>query len=149
MKNQMTEVKSASQEPVALPAELADQLAELLAEALVADLREFPNLAENKADEEISVDSPRGYDRKRSEEETIATPFGFPRSESVDRTSNRTTRGRRRHCCKDRGAKQTKIDDARTQRKAPHRPRSGRNAPCTADREDLDRLIDRRKDSGQ
>ena len=59
----MTEIESASQ-PDALPAELADQLAELLAEALVADLREFPNLAENKADEEISVDSPRGYDRR-------------------------------------------------------------------------------------
>ena len=148
MRNQMTEVESASQ-PDALPAELADQLAELLAEALMADLREFPNLVENKADKEISVDSPRGCDRRGAGEETVARPFEFPRSESVGGTSIRTTRGRRRHCCKDRGAKQTKIDDARTQRKAPHRPRSGRNAPCTADREDLDRLIDRWKDSGQ
>ena len=56
-----------------LPATLIDQLAELLAEALVADLKEFPNLGENKAEEETSVSSPTGYDRTGPRDETVAS----------------------------------------------------------------------------
>ncbi len=56
-----------------LGAHLADQLAELLAEALVADLKEFPNLGENKAEEETSVSSPTGYDRTGPRDETVAS----------------------------------------------------------------------------
>jgi hypothetical protein len=47
----------------ALPREVAHELASLLAEALVADLRAFPNLAANKATAEATVSSPWGHDR--------------------------------------------------------------------------------------
>ena len=56
-----------------LPATLIDQLAELLAEALVADLKEFPNLVQNKRDEDASVGSPTGYDRRGPRDETVAS----------------------------------------------------------------------------
>ncbi len=56
-----------------LSATLIDQVAELLAEALVADLKEFPNLVQNKPDGDASVGSPTGYDRTGPRDETVAS----------------------------------------------------------------------------
>ena len=56
-----------------LSATLIDQVAELLAEALVVDLKEFPNLVQNKPDGDASVGSPTGYDRRGPRDETVAS----------------------------------------------------------------------------
>ncbi len=52
-----------AQEPREMPPELVEELAELLAQALLADLRQHPNLAELKAKEQATVVSPTGIDR--------------------------------------------------------------------------------------
>ena len=49
--------------PPPLPPELVEALAGLLAEAIVADIRQFPNLAELCANQESTVESPWGHDR--------------------------------------------------------------------------------------
>jgi hypothetical protein len=50
----------------ALPPQLIEDLAALLAGALVADIRQFPNLAELKTNEVPTVESPRGHDRRQA-----------------------------------------------------------------------------------
>jgi hypothetical protein len=49
-----------------LPPELIEALATLLADALVADIRQYPNLAEVQANQEPTVESPSGFNRRRS-----------------------------------------------------------------------------------
>ena len=56
---------TAPSEPLPLPPELIDELARLLAEAIVADIRQYPNLAELKANSEATVESPSGHHRRR------------------------------------------------------------------------------------
>jgi hypothetical protein len=46
-----------------LPPELIDALARLLADALIADIRQYPNLAELKVKCEPTVESPSGLNR--------------------------------------------------------------------------------------
>ena len=46
-----------------LPPELVEDLARLLADALVADIRQYPNLAELQAKSDPTVESPSGHDR--------------------------------------------------------------------------------------
>ena len=53
-------------EPLPLPPELVEDLARLLADALVADIRQYPNLAELEAKRESTVESPSGRHRRRS-----------------------------------------------------------------------------------
>jgi hypothetical protein len=48
-----------------LPPELVDALADLLAEAIVADIRQYPNLAELQWNLEPTVESPSGLNRTR------------------------------------------------------------------------------------
>jgi hypothetical protein len=55
---------TAPSEPLPLPPELIEELARLLAEAIVADIRQYPNLTELKANSEATVESPSGPDRK-------------------------------------------------------------------------------------
>jgi hypothetical protein len=45
------------------PPELVEDLAQFLADAIIADIREYPNLAELKAKPESTVESPSGLDR--------------------------------------------------------------------------------------
>ena len=52
-------------EPLPLPPELVEDLARLLADALVADIRQYPNLAELEAKRESTVESPSGLNRRR------------------------------------------------------------------------------------
>jgi len=56
--------RSGSSPPAELPDELIEELAALLASALVADIRKFPNLAEIQANHHRTVESPRGHDRR-------------------------------------------------------------------------------------
>jgi hypothetical protein len=53
-----------SPDPLPLPPELVEDLARFLAEALVADIRQYPNLAELQAKVESTVESPSGLDRR-------------------------------------------------------------------------------------
>ncbi len=46
------------------PPQLADALAELLAEALVAELMESPNPTKEQAELDATVESPPGHDRR-------------------------------------------------------------------------------------
>lgn len=48
-----------------LPPELVEALANLLAEAIVADIRQFPNLAELQPNHKPMVESPSGLNRRR------------------------------------------------------------------------------------
>jgi hypothetical protein len=50
----------------ALPPQLIEDLAALLASALVADIRQFPNLAEIQANHDPTVESPRGRNRREA-----------------------------------------------------------------------------------
>ena len=52
---------AAGQSP--LPPELVEDLARFLADAIVADIRQYPNLAELKAKRESTVESPSGLNR--------------------------------------------------------------------------------------
>jgi hypothetical protein len=47
-----------------LPPELVEALASLLADALVADIRQFPNFAELQPNHEPTVESPSGLHRR-------------------------------------------------------------------------------------
>ena len=51
-------------DPPPLPAELIEDLARLLAEALIADIRQYPNLAEVQSNREATVESPSGLNHK-------------------------------------------------------------------------------------
>jgi hypothetical protein len=57
-----------------IPPGLANDLAELLAEALVADLRAFPNVAADQAVAEATVNSPWGHDRRSETAPTTRPP---------------------------------------------------------------------------
>ena len=46
-----------------LPAHLVDQLADILAEALVADVQQFPSLEATRPLAASTANSPRGFDR--------------------------------------------------------------------------------------
>ena len=63
-----------------LPPDLVEALATLLADALVADICQFPNLAELQRNHELTVESPSGHHRRPSR-----TP----------RPASRSSRGRR------------------------------------------------------
>ena len=52
-------------EPLPLPPELIEDLARLFAEAIVADIRQYPNLADLKANQQVTGSSPSGHDRRR------------------------------------------------------------------------------------
>jgi len=63
-----------------LPPELVDALADLLAEAIVADIRQYPNLAELQWNLEPTVESPSGLNRRRrSGRPQAAAQSGAPR----------------------------------------------------------------------
>jgi L-ascorbate metabolism protein UlaG (beta-lactamase superfamily) len=66
-----------------LPPELIEDLAAILASALVADIRQFPNLADLKTNPVPTVESPRGHDRSGAPSGIVAagrkTPSGVPR----------------------------------------------------------------------
>jgi hypothetical protein len=63
-----------------LPPELIDALARLLADALIADIRQYPNLAELKVKCEPTVESPSGLNRRRrSGRPQAAAQSGAPR----------------------------------------------------------------------
>jgi hypothetical protein len=49
-----------------LPPELVEDLARLLADALVADIRQYPNLSDLQPKRESTVESPWGLDRTRT-----------------------------------------------------------------------------------
>jgi hypothetical protein len=67
----------------ALPPQLIEDLAALLASALVADIRQFPNLAEIHANHHATVESPRGHDRREAPSGILAAGHkalsGIPR----------------------------------------------------------------------
>ena len=65
-----------------LPPELVEALASLLADAIVSDIRQYPNLAEVQANHEPTVESPSGLHRRSP------SPTPTPAS--------RPSRGRRR-----------------------------------------------------
>jgi len=69
-----TSISAASSESPPLPEELIEDLARLLAEAIVADIRQYPNIAELKANHEVTVESPTGHNRRR----TASTPTDRP-----------------------------------------------------------------------
>jgi len=54
--------------------ELVETLARLLAEAIVADIPQFPNLAELHAKQESTVESPSGPNRRKRSANGPATP---------------------------------------------------------------------------
>jgi hypothetical protein len=60
-----TATPSGASEAPPLPEELIEDLARLLAEAIVADIRQYPNLLELKAESEAIVESPWSNNRKR------------------------------------------------------------------------------------
>ena len=47
----------------ALPPELVEDLARFLADALIADIRQYPNLPELQPNHEATIQSPSGLDR--------------------------------------------------------------------------------------
>jgi hypothetical protein len=49
-----------------MPVNLAEELGRILAEALVADIRQYPNLAQLKAAEATTVESPPGHNRRNA-----------------------------------------------------------------------------------
>ena len=51
-------------EPLPLPQELIEDLARLFADAIVADIRQYPNLSELKANRDATVESPSGRNRR-------------------------------------------------------------------------------------
>ena len=51
-------------EPLPLPPELIEDLARLLAEAIVADIRQYPNLAELQPNHDSTLESPSGRNRR-------------------------------------------------------------------------------------
>ena len=57
-------VFSTPSEPPPIPEELIEALAVLLAEALVADIRQYPTLAEVEPSQAPTVESPSGLDRQ-------------------------------------------------------------------------------------
>jgi hypothetical protein len=64
----------------ALPPELVEDLARLLADALVADIRQYPNLAELQPNHEATIQSPSGLNRRtRSPRSREAAPPGTSR----------------------------------------------------------------------
>ena len=75
---------AAAQDARQMPLGLIEELAELLAQALVADLREYPNLAALKAEEAATVVSPRGPDRAACRHEG-RSPDQRPRRKSATR----------------------------------------------------------------
>jgi hypothetical protein len=84
-----------------LPPELVEALAELLAEAIVADIRQFPNLAELCANQESTVESPSGHDRtdppvrrQRTRQEHAAADRHSGAGPSDRRPPPRQSRGR-------------------------------------------------------
>src|SRR5262249_21266666 len=58
-------VATGPSEPLALPPELIEALARLFAEAVVADIRQYPNLAELQAKQESTIQAPRSHERRR------------------------------------------------------------------------------------
>jgi hypothetical protein len=63
-----------------LPPELVEALANLLAEAIVADIRQFPNLAELQPNHKPMVESRSGLNRRRrSGRPQAAAQSGAPR----------------------------------------------------------------------
>jgi hypothetical protein len=70
---------SAPSDTPAMPEELIETLATLLADALIADIRQYPNLAELPANRESTVESPSGLNRrKRSAHARAAAQSGVP-----------------------------------------------------------------------
>ena len=61
-------------EPLPLPPELIEDLASLLADAIVADIRLYPNLAELHANQQVTDESPSGHNRRRQ----AGTPADHP-----------------------------------------------------------------------
>jgi len=57
-------IEASTLEGQSLPPQLIEELAALLASALVADIRQFPNFAQIKANHGSTVESPRGHDRR-------------------------------------------------------------------------------------
>jgi hypothetical protein len=70
----------APSETPSMSEELIEALAALLADALVADIRQYPNLAELKAKSNQTVESPSGLDRRtRSSRSRAAAQPGTSR----------------------------------------------------------------------
>jgi hypothetical protein len=67
--------ETAPSEGQPLPPQLIEELAALVANALVADIRQFPNLAEIQANHDPTVESPRGHNRRQ----TTPAPAGGAR----------------------------------------------------------------------
>jgi hypothetical protein len=61
-----------------MPTELAEELGRLLAEALVADIKQYPNLADIKASEKATVESPPGHNRNSAEPSGIGAGIASP-----------------------------------------------------------------------
>jgi hypothetical protein len=75
-----TDASTVSPDPPPLPPELLEDFARLLAEAIVADIRQYPNLAKLKAQPDSTVESPSGLNRRtRSARSRAAAPPGAPR----------------------------------------------------------------------
>lgn len=55
-----------------LPPELVETLAVLLADAIVADIRQFPNLAELQPNGQLTVESPSGLNRRSSRKRELS-----------------------------------------------------------------------------
>ena len=58
-----TDARAPSSDPLPLPPELVEDLARFLAEAVVADIRQYPNLSDLQPKRESTVESPSGHDR--------------------------------------------------------------------------------------
>jgi hypothetical protein len=72
-------------EPHEMPPDLVEELGRLLGQALAADIRQYPNLAEWKAARSATVESPPGHDRSEARRRT-------PACRPVRRQSARPTR---------------------------------------------------------
>jgi hypothetical protein len=88
-----------------LPPQLIKDLAALLASALVADIRQHPNLAPVQANQDSTVESPRGHDRSQGSPAPVASGASRhrgtricpaekrPRQGATERNSNDSTSG--------------------------------------------------------
>jgi hypothetical protein len=76
-----------------LPPELVEALATLLADALVADIRQYPNLAEVQTNQESTVESPSGLHRRLDEVADPHSTWWHTLPHRVNRGQRRRKRG--------------------------------------------------------
>jgi hypothetical protein len=127
----MPAVPVADPEPSALPPELIEDLVRLLAEAIVADIRQYPNLAEPQPNPEATVESRSGLDRNESMEAGRLQPP--PVGEAPAATPKPRSRGSTPASCATASVAASPLGGPKTptqRKKGPPQARADRRPPA-------------------